>query len=524
LNPSTNPLPELDPGLIEQLKASVFGPLFERLDTSLRLSQERLQRLEKENQLLRELRRLDLLEKYGPAAEQLSDEQLELLELEPGVSRAEVKAESDRGQLKLALKEPRKHPGRQELPAHLPRVEKIIACSPEQCICGQCGQQTSVIGYEKSEQLDVKPAQYFVVVTKREKRACKGCEEQGVECAPVPIRIIEKGLASDRVVIDTVVSKYADYVPIYRQSAILERETGIELSRATLDSWVMRVGELLRPISAAMGQELLSGSYIQADETTVGVQMHDGRGKNHQAYLWQYSRPGGPVVFDFRMGREREGPKRFLGDFEGILQSDGYGAYDHIGGEGIVHAACWAHARRKFFEAVKLNPKDQTSIRIVAQINELFAIDAQARQEGLNPMDRHVLRLEKAKPLLEQIKEAIQAARGSALPKSALAKACDYTLTLWTRLRRFLEYPELELSNNLAENAMRPVALGRKNWIHLGSKEAGPRVAAIISIVETCRRLSLPIRDYLASVLPGLDDFPANRVAELTPSAWAARN
>jgi transposase len=473
---------------------------------------------------LRELRRLDLLEKYGPAGEKLSDEQLELLELEPGVSRAELEAESERAQLKLALKPAKKHPGRQELPAHLPRIEKIIACTPEQCVCGNCGKENSVIGYEKSEQLDVKPAEYFVVVTMREKRACKACEEQGVERAPAPVRIIEKSLASDRVVIDTVVNKYADHVPLYRQSAILERETGIDLSRATLDGWVMRVGELLRPISAAMGQELLSGSYIQADETTVGVQMHDGRGKNHQAYLWQYSRPGGAVVFDFRMGREREGPKRFLGNFEGILQSDGYGAYDHIGGEGIVHAACWAHVRRKFFDAVKLNPKDTTSIRIVAQMNELFAIDAKARQEGLSQIDRHVLRLEKAKPLLEQIKAAIQAARAGALPKSALAKACDYTLTLWSRLSRFLEYREVELSNNLAENAMRPVALGRKNWIHLGSKEAGPRVAAIISIVETCRRLSLPVRAYLGSVLPGLADFPINRVAELTPSAWAARN
>ncbi len=489
----------------------------------MRLSHERLHRLETENRILRELRRLDLLEKYGAAGEQLSDEQLELLEREPGVNSAEVEAESERAQLKLPLKQPRKHPGRQELPAHLPRIEKIVACTPEQCVCGNCGKENSVIGYEKSEQLDVKPAEYFVVVTMREKRACKDCEEQGVDCAPAPVRIIEKGLASDRVVIDTVVSKYADYVPIYRQSAILERETGIDLSRATLNGWVMRVGELLRPITAAMGQELLSGSYIQADETTVGVQMHDGRGKNHQAYLWQYSRPGGPVVFDFRMGREREGPKLFLGNFEGILQSDGYGAYDHIGGEGIVHSACWAHARRKFFDAIKLNPKDQISIRIVAQINELFAIDAQARQEGLSQIERHVLRLEKTKPLLEQIKAAIQAARAGALPKSALAKACDYTLTLWSRLSRFLEYPEVELSNNLAENAMRPVALGRKNWIHLGSKEAGPRVAAIISIVETCRRLGLPVRDYLGSVLPGLADFPIKRVADLTPSAWTAR-
>jgi transposase len=524
LSASFTPLKTLDPTLLSQLKETLPAALFEKLNGSLSLDQDQLKIAEYKVQLLEERLRLIRIAKYGPGSEKLSDAQLELLELEPGVSSAEVKAESERDQLKVPLKPRRKHPGRQELPANLPRVEKIIACTPEQCVCGNCGKENSVIGYETSEQLDVKPAQYFVVVTKREKRACKSCAEQGVECAPAPVRIIEKGLASDRVVIDTVVSKYADYVPLYRQSAILERETGIELSRATLDGWVMRVGESLRPISAAMGRQLLSGSYIQADETTVGVQMHDGRGKNHQAYLWQYSRPGGPVVFDFRMGREREGPKQFLGDFEGILQTDGYGAYDHIGGKGIVHAGCWAHARRKFFEAVKLNPKDQSSIQIVAQINELFAIDAQAREEGLSPMDRHVLRSEKTKPLLEQIKAAIQAARGSALPKSALAKACDYTLTLWTRLTRFLEYPELELSNNLAENAIRPIAIGRKNWIHLGSKEAGPRVAAILSIVETCRRLSLPIRDYLASVLPGLEDFPASRVAELTPTAWAARN
>jgi transposase len=344
-----------------------------------------------------------------------------------------------------------------------------------------------------------------------------------VQCAPLPVRIIEKGLASDRVVIDTVVSKYADHVPLYRQSAILERETGIELSRATLDGYVMRVGELLRPITGAMGQELLKGDYIQADETSVGVQMHDGRGKNHQAYLWQYSRPGGAVVFDFRMGREREGPKRFLGNFEGILQSDGYGAYDHIGGPKLVHAACWAHARRKFFEAVKLHPKDQTSIRMVAQMDELFAMDAQAREQKLSQAERHLRRLEKAKPLLEQIKRELEAARAEALPKSALAKACNYALTLWPRLTRFLEHPELELSNNWVENSMRPVALGRKNWIHIGSQEAGPRVAAILSIVETCRRLKLPVRDYLASILPGLANFPINRVNELTPSVWGAR-
>jgi transposase len=518
------PLKTLDPELLNSLKATLPGTLFDRVNGSLLLDQDRLKFAEYKVRVLEERLRLIRIEKYGPGSEKLSDLQLELLELEPGVSSLEVQAESQRAQLELPLKKARKHPGRQELPADLPRVEVLIACTPEQCVCGQCGKETIVIGYESAEQLDIEPAKYFVRVTKREKRACKGCEEQGVQCAPLPPRIIEKGLASDRVVLDTLVFKYVDYVPLYRQSAILERETGIDLSPATLDSWVMRIGEMLRPISAAMGQELLSGTYIQADETTVGVQMHDGRGKNHQAYLWQYSRPGGTVVFDFRLGREREGPKQFLGNFEGLLQSDGYAAYNHVGGEKIVHAACWAHARRKFFDAVKLNPKDQTSIRIVAQMDDLFAIDAQARHEGLSPTDRHGVRLEKTKPLLEQIKAAIQGARVGALPKSALAKACDYTLTLWTRLSRFLEYPELELSNNLAENAMRPIALGRKNWIHIGSEQAGPRVAAILSVIETCRRLKIPVRDYLAAILPGLENFPAKRVSELTPAAWSARN
>ena len=516
-------LKALDPALIGQLKDTLSEPLFDRLSGSLSIDQERLKFAEYKIRVLEERLRLVRIEKYGPGSEKLSDAQLELLELEPGVSSAEIQAESERAQLKLSLRTARKHPGRQELPADLPRTEQIIACTPEQCVCGKCGKETVVIGYESAEQLDVEPAKYFVRVTKREKRACKSCEEQGVQCAPLPARIIEKGLASDRVVVDTVVSKYADHLPLYRQSVILERETGIELSRATLDGWVMRVGELLRPITGAMAEELLAGNYIQADETPVGVQSQRVRGKNHQAYLWQYSQPGGAVVFDFRLSRGREGPKRFLGNFEGILQSDGYAAYDHVGGPKIVHAACWAHARRKFFQAVELNPEDQTAIGIVAQMDRLFEIDQKAREQGLSREERHALRLQKAQPLLEEVKSRIEAARSGALPKSMLAKACNYTLTLWARLTRFLEHPMLELSNNLAENAIRPVALGRRNWIHIGSEDAGPRVAAIVSIVETCRRLKIPVRDYLGSVLPGLSDFPVNQIAELTPAAWANR-
>jgi hypothetical protein len=178
---------------------------------------------------------------------------------------------------------------------------------------------------------------------------------------------------------------------------------------------------------------------------------------------------------------------------------------------------------RKGFDGLYGMVRDKLGLEVRSGHLFLFA-NEKARKQNLNPSDRSLLRLEKAKPLLEQIKTAILAARGDALPKSALAMAYNYTLTLWPRLIRFLDYPVVELSNNLAENAIRPVALGRRNWIHIGSKEAGPRVAAIISVVETCRRLKIPVRDYLGSMLPGLGDFPVGRIAELTPTAWANRN
>jgi transposase len=476
--------------------------------------------------VLEERLRLERIKKYGPGSEKLSDAQLQLLDLEPGVSNTEVQAESEREPLPAAAqKQPnrRQHPGRQELPAGLPRVERVIVCTPEQCACEACGQAKAVIGYDVSEQLDVEPAQYFVVVTKREKRACKHCEEGGVTAAPAPARIIEKSLVSDRVVIDTVVAKYSDHLPLYRQSVILQREAGVEIGRATLDGWVMRVGELLIPVAAVIRRELLGGSYIQADEIPVDVQLRDGRGQNHQAYLWQYSRPGGGVVFDFRLGRGREGPKEFLGLFEGILQTDGYAAYESVGGPKLVHAGCWSHSRRKFFDAVKLNPDDAVSTRIVKRIDELFGIDALARAEKLDHAARQVLRLERAQPLVEIIRGEVEAARDASLPASALGKAANYTLSQWRKLTRFLEHAELELSNNLAENSMRPVALGRKNWIHVGSQQAGPKVAAILSIVETCRRMKIPVRAYLAAVLPGIADVSIQRLADLTPAAWAAR-
>jgi transposase len=484
----------------------------------------RLQYAELRIRVLEEQLRLMRIEKYGAAGEKLSDAQLELFELEPVVSEMIEQAESEHAPVHRSTEKSGKHPGRQELPANLPRVERVLPCTPDQRVCKRCGRETVVIGYEESSQLDVEPAKYFVLVTKRQKRACRSCEELGVVSAPLPPRIIEKCLASDRIVIDTVVSKYCNHTPLHRQSMILERDIGLEISRATLDGWVLKVGELLLPMVAAMRRELISGSYIQADETPVDVQIREGRGKNHQAYLWQYGRPGGSVVFDFRLGRGRDGPKRFLGEFEGILQTDGYTAYDQIGGARMVHAACWAHARRQFFEAVQLNPRDPVATPIVARMDELFAVDAEARRRVIGLTGRHALRQERATPLLDHIRSKIEVAQSIALPSSALSKACHYALTLWRKLTRFLEYPELELSNNLAENSMRPVVLGRKNWIHIGSPQAGPKVAAILSVVESCRRLQVPVRDYFSMILPGLADLPIRCLPDLTPAVWVARH
>ncbi len=482
--------------------------------------------------VLEERLRRERIARYGNRSETLSDLQLELLDLEPGVSSEEVSAESERDALapntdpaakqNSAGKRGRKHPGRQTLPAHLARVEKIIACTSAQCRCGQCGEAIPVIGYEESEVLDVRPAEYFVTVLKREKRACRRCPEQGVETAAAPERIVAKSLFSDSVIIDFVVAKYCDSLPIYRQSARLKRDAGLEVHRSTIGDAVLRVGELLLPIVSAMKRELLAGSYLQADETPVGVQTHDKRGRNHLGYLWQYGSPGKGVVFDFRMGRDRDGPKQFLGNFAGLLQTDGYQAYRKVGGAKLVHACCLAHARRKAVEAVKIDAQDQDSARIVALMDELFAIDRQARDEKMDHAHRHALRQERAPRVLDQLRARLLELQKTALPKSAAGQAANYTLSLWNRLTLFLQYPELELSNNLAENSMRPIAIGRRNWLHLGSKEAGPKIAAIFSVIESCRRLGVPIRRYLADVLPGLADRSIQTMAHLTPCAYAA--
>ena len=411
-----------------------------------------------------------------------------------------------------------------------------------ECLCGACGKEMPVIGYEESEQLDVKPAEYFARVTKREKRAC-ACAKGGVKTAPVAPSIVEKSLASDRVVVDAVVAKYLDHLPLYRQSAMLLRDAGVPLHRSTLCGWVMRVGDLLLPIAEAMKRELLAGDYIQADETPLAVQTHDGRGKNHQAYLWQYSAPfdgspddvsksggivpggivpggcsegtpaaavrGGTVLFDFKWAGAAK-PKnaaRFR-----IRKPTA--AYDKVGRG--RQAACWAHARRKFVEAAKLNAKDRAAVEVVDLMDALFAIDCEARESGMSFEERHALRLEKAAPLVAGIEKKLRELRPAALPRSALGQAVNYTLNLWPRLELFLAHPVVELSTNLAENSIAAWrSAGRTG--PPGRRASGSKVAAILGVAEP---LSGKAPCAVSLILPGMADRKRSETAHLTPFRW----
>ena len=246
------------------------------------------------------------------------------------------------------------------------------------------------------------------------------------------------------------------------------------------------------------------------------------RGADHQACLWQYGKPGGETVFEFQLGRGRDGPKKFLGDWEGILQTDGYQAYDNIGGAKLVHVGCWAHARRKFVDAVKVNPQDAAAAAMVTRMDALFLVDHHACQQQVSVEERLALRREHAESWAEEICTRCVALSSTVLPKSTLGQAVHYTLSQWAKLRRCFDYAEVELSNNLAENSMRPVALGRKNWLHVGSAQADPNVAAIVSVVESCRRLGVPLKEYLRDVLPGMARRKMSEVAPFTPARWSA--
>lgn len=539
MNPA---LKSSSPAVLDPVVAAIMEQLQQKVeakDAELARKDQALHAAEAIILQLKEALRLERVKKYGKASEKLTDLQLELLDHEPAVSSEEIETEAAAGPLpepepektgeQKSRRKNQQHPGRKQLPAHLERIEEIVACAAEQCRCGKCGAETRVIGYEETEVLGSKPAVYFVRVLKREKRVCAACVAQGVATAPAPERIAPKSIFADETIIDFIIRKYCDALPLFRQRAILMRDLGIDVALTTINDAVLRVGELLIPVVGAMKRDLVTGGYIQVDETHVGVQTPEKKGSNHRAFFWQYSAPGKGVVFDFEMTRAKTVALEFFRDYGGILHTDGYAVYEKdIGTKDLIHACCLAHARRGFIDAIKVQTKAQAPDarleRAVKLIDDLFAIDRQAREQNLSLDDRHALRQELAPALLGELHALLSAmqASGAILPQSVAGKAINYTLKRWVELTQFLKHPVIELSTNWAENSMRPIAIGRRNWLHVGSKEAGPKIAALFSIVESCRKLGVPIRQYLADVLPGLADRSIQALAGLTPAAYAA--
>jgi len=502
-------------------------PILSDLQKALEAAQTENARLQKIIQLKDEQIRLLNFRFFGPKSEKLSSAQIPLLVEELSISAGEIDKEAERPetekQPRLAeTRQPRaSHPGREPLPQHLERREEIIPCCPEDCHCAKCGAERPVIGYETREELACEPAKFWIRVIKREKRGSHCEEEQGVATAAAPAQIVPKGKLSNEFIVEVLVRKYQLHLPVYRQCAALSEDYGIDLSRKTLNDGILAAGSLLQAVVRAQLLELLAGEYIQADETTMPCQTGEKTGRNHRAFVWEFSRPGGVVIFEFQMGRGRDGPREFLKGFRGKLQSDGYKVYDDLG-EGIVYVGCAAHIRRGFVDAAKVKPLDPVPPEIIARFGQLYAVEKEAREGQFSPEARLASRQAKSVPVMAALKTRLIEIRQQIDPGSKLAQACDYALKQWSRLEEYLRDGQIEIDNNWCEGAIRPLALGRKNWLHVGSAEAGPKIAAIASIVETCRRLDINLRDYLKDVLPKLGDWPASRVGELTPTAWKA--
>lgn len=410
----------------------------------------------------------------------------------------------------------RRHPGRNPFPEHLPREVVEVPLEEKEKTCSCCGAQKAGLPPEITRELERIPAKLFVREYHRQKCACRACGAE-VTTAPAPSRPIEKGIAGPGLLAQVVVDKFADHLPLYRQEKRFGRE-GVKLSRKTLCGWLAQLNKYTSHVVAAMKGELLEGGYVQADETPVPVQKLEKPGKNHQGYLWVYGRPAGPVVFDFRMSRAREGPVGFLGDYGGVLQHDGYEAYLHVTGP-VTHVACMAHIRRKFWDAQKLGEK--RAVKVVRAIDRIFAIERLAHKRELSAQQRHALRQERSAKRMELLKLRIERLLLEVLPKSKLGKACTYALGQWPHMVNYLDDGSVELSNNLCENSIRPITLGRKNWLHIGSEAAGPVAANFMSLVETCRRHDVDPLAYFTDIFSRIAEHPLHRIAELTPYAWA---
>ncbi|MGH8077122.1 MAG: IS66 family transposase [Lysobacter sp.] len=408
---------------------------------------------------------------------------------------------------------PRQAPKRRALPEHLPRIETRHALAA--CTCGQCGQALVHIGDHVSEKLSCKPLQFFVRRDVYPQYACRGCET--VTAVPVAPTVIERGIAAPDLLAQVLVAKYVDHLPLYRQEAIYAR-SGVELSRSTLAEWIGACGVALQPLVDRLRTELKQDRILHADETPVAM-LEPGAGKTRRSYLFAYRSGSGPpiVVFDFCTSRSGEHARRFLGEYRGALMVDDYAGYKALFAQGVTELGCWAHARRKFFD---LHAASGSALarEALARIAGLYRIEAQAK--AMTHEARHAHRQQQAVPQLQALKAWLEELRPQVAGNSGTAKAMDYTLRRWTALARYVDDGAHPIDNNPIENAIRPIALGRKNWLFAGSETAGRRAAAIMSLLATAKANGHEPHAWLTDVLTRLPTTLDRDIKTLLPHRW----
>jgi transposase len=516
--------------------------LIRQLVETLRLKEHLIEKLQHQlEQLLRQ--------RYGRKSEKLDPGQLLLFAREI-LAAMETEALAPQPAAEPAPSPPAPPPpqknghGRKLLPADLPRKRVLHDLAPEQLPCPDCGAIRIKIGEEVREQLEYIPASLIVLQHVRPKYACSACEANVTIADRLP-EPIEKGLPGPGLLAQVIVSKYADHLPLYRQEQIFARH-GVDLPRQTTCDWMAVCAGLMEPIWKAMLQRVLQSLVIQTDDTPVKVQ-DPATGAMTTGRLWVYLGDWAHrfIIYDYTPDRSAEGPERILEKFRsGFLQADAYSGYDRIHARGILEVGCMAHARRKFDEAKSTDPerahaglawigrlyqiereaKEQIdeAIQRLTKEDRLDAVERVAKERRLAEEIASQLRQEESRPVVEKFREWLETAAGQVLPKSPIGEAIGYARSNWAALTRYLDAGFLSIDNNAAERALRPVAVGRKNWLHLGSDRGGRTAAVLMSLVQSCRSFGVEPFAYLRDVLDRVSTHPASRIAELLPDAWKA--
>jgi transposase len=497
------------PSSLSDLSAEQLRELTGRLLVEVRHKQALIDKLTHENAVLKRLKFATQSERYG-------GEQKSLLEETLDADLQAVSEEIEQLNPPKASQPERSQPKRQLLPAQLPRRE--IRHEPQSTTCA-CGCQMKRIGEDVAEKLDYAPGVFTVERHVRGKWACARC--QSLIQVPVEAHVIDKGIPTAALLAQVLVAKYADHLPLYRQEAIFGR-AGFAIPRSTLAQWVGSCGVRLQPLADALRQEILTHRVLHADETPVQM-LQPGSGKTHRAYLWAYA-PGAfenmrAVVYDFCDSRAGEHARAFLGEWTGSLVCDDYAGYKAGFAQGITEVACLAHARRKFFD-LHASSKSTVAESALNQIGALYEIEREL--QGLGHEERQRARKQRSRPLLDALHRWMLLTRQKVPDGSATAKALDYSLKRWAALTRFLDDGQLPVDNNHIENQIRPIAIGRANWLFAGSLRAGQRAAAVMSLIQSARMNGHDPYAYLRDVLTRLPTHKARDIGLLLPHRWAA--